>query len=206
MTTDRPTLARRDFCRIGMTTLSGFYLLPMARPNLQAKEKVTPRGAAENCVFLFLNGGAPQLDTWDLKEGHWTPPDFDVRTVRPGVLWPYGQFPKLAGQLDRVAISRSTEAWENAHARAQYYMQVGHIFSPPRANEMPSVGSVVASEFASRRLKTDFLPPFVANNFGAAQAGLIRQGCLPEANVPLSLNMEQSIPFVVPEAERPTFD
>src|SRR5260370_5882641 len=153
MTTDRPTLARRDFCRIGMTTLSGFYLLPMARPcNLQAKEKVTPRGAAENCVFLFLNGGAPQLDTWDLKEGHWTPPDFDVRTVRPGVLWPYGQFPKLAGQLDRVAIARSTEAWENAHARVQFYMQVGHIFIPARATEMPSVGSVVAYELPCRRL------------------------------------------------------
>jgi hypothetical protein len=204
--TDRPRLARRDFCRTGLATMAGFYLQPMLRPlNVQAKERVKPRGAAEYCVFLFLNGGAPQLDTWDLKEGRWTPPDFDVRTVKPGILWPYGQFPKLAGQLDRVAIARSTEAWENAHARAQYYMQVGHIFSPPRANEMPSVGSVVASEFASRRLKTDFLPPFVAINFGAAQAGLIKQGCLPEANVPLSLNMEQAIPFVVPEAERATF-
>ena len=107
--TDRPTLARRDFCRIGMATLSGFYLLPMISPsNLHAKERVTPRAAAEYCVFLFLNGGAPQLDTWDLKEGRWTPPDFDVRTIKPGVLWPYGQFPKLAGQLDRVAIARSS--------------------------------------------------------------------------------------------------
>ena len=173
--TDRPRLARRDFFRTGLATMAGFYLQPMLRPlNVQAKEPVKPRGAAEYCVFLFLNGGAPQLDTWDLKEGRWTPPEFDVRTVKPGILWPYGQFPKLATQLDRVALARSTEAWENAHARAQYYMQVGHIFSPPRANEMPSVGSVVASEFASRRLASDFLPPFVAINFGAAQAGLIK--------------------------------
>jgi hypothetical protein len=204
--TDRPTLARRDFCRIGMATLSGFYLLPMIGPsNLRAKERVTPRAAAEYCVFLFLNGGAPQLDTWDLKEGRWTPPDFDVRTIKPGVLWPYGQFPKLAAQLDRVAIARSTEAWENAHARAQFYMQVGHIFSPARATEMPSVGAVVAYELASRRRDTDFLPPFVAMNFGAAQAGLIKQGCLPEDYVPLSLNMEQSMSFVVPEPEKAAF-
>lgn len=205
--TDRPTLQRRSFCRIGMATMTGFGLMPMIRPlKVEASEKVTPRGAAEYCIFLFLNGGAPQLDTWDLKEGRWTPSDFDVRTVKPGILWPYGQFPKLAGMLDRVAIARSTAAWENAHARAQYYLQVGHIFSPPRANEMPSVGAVVASELASRRRTADFLPPFVAINLGAAQAGLIKQGCLPEEFGPLSLNMEQSIPFVVPEGERQDFD
>ena len=38
-----------------------------------------------------------------------------------------------------------------------------------------------------------------------AQAGLIKQGCLPDQYVPLSLNMEQSTPFVVPEAEKTAF-
>jgi hypothetical protein len=145
------------------------------------------------------------LDTWDLKEGRWTPPEFDVRRIRGNLLWPCAQFPKLAKQLDRLAIVRSTEAWENAHARGQYYMQVGHIFSPARANEVPSVGAVVAYEMQSRRKPEDYLPPFVAMNFGAAQAGLIKQGCLPETFVPLSLNMEQQMPFVVPDGEREAF-
>jgi hypothetical protein len=142
----------------------------------------------------------------DLKEGRWTPPEFDVRRIRGNLLWPCAQFPKLAKQLDRVAIVRSTEAWENAHARGQYYMQVGHIFSPARANEMPSVGAVVAYEMQARRKPSDYLPPFVAINFGAAQAGLIKQGCLPESCVPLSLNMEQPTPFVIPPEEREAFD
>jgi hypothetical protein len=203
--TDRPKLARRDLLRIGLASVAGYDLLPMIRPlKVEAKESVKLRGGADYCIFVFLNGGAPQLDTWDLKEGKWTPPDFDVRRIRGNLLWPCGQFPKLARQLDRVAIVRSTEAWENAHARGQYYMQVGHIFSPARANEMPSVGAVVAYEMQARR-QTDYLPPFVAINFGAAQAGLIKQGCLPEAFVPLSLNMEQQMPFVVPEAEKETF-
>jgi len=30
-----------------------------------------------------------QLDSFDLKEGKWTPPDFDVRTVKPGVRYAY---------------------------------------------------------------------------------------------------------------------
>ena len=204
--TDRPKLARRDLLRIGLATVAGYDLAPMVRPrNVLAKEKVKLRGAADYCIFVFLNGGAPQLDTWDLKEGHWTPPEFDVRRIRGNLLWPCAQFPKLAKQLDRLAIVRSTEAWENAHARGQYYMQVGHGFSPARANEMPSVGAVVAYEMQARRRPADYLPPFVAINFGAAQAGLIKQGCLPEKYVPLSLNMEQQMPFVVPEAEKEIF-
>src|SRR5215469_6455990 len=160
--TDVPTLNRRHFFRTGSVWVSGYWLLPMLTPyNVEAKENAGLRGGAEYCIFLFLNGGASQLDTFDIKEGKWTPADFDVRTVKPGVRLPYGLFPKLAGQLDHLVIARSMEAWESAHSRAQYYMQVGHPFSPARRNEMPAVGTVVAYEFAARRKPSDFLPPFV---------------------------------------------
>src|SRR6266481_6211893 len=158
-----PSLTRRHFFRTGAVTVSGFWLAPMVRPvNVTAKENVTPRGGAEYCIFLFLNGGASQLDSFDIKEGKWTPPDFDVRTVKPGIRLPYSLFPQLSGQLDHLVVARSVEAWESAHSRAQYYMQVGHPFSPARRNEMPAVGAVIASEFAFRRKVSDFLPPFVA--------------------------------------------
>ena len=94
-----------------------------------------------------------------------------------GLRLPYSLFPNLSGQLDHLAIARSVEAWESAHSRAQYYMQVGHPFSPARRNEMPALGAVIASEYASRRKASDFLPPFVAMNFSghrgrSRQAGL----------------------------------
>ncbi|MSO23683.1 MAG: DUF1501 domain-containing protein, partial [Acidobacteria bacterium] len=107
-----PTLTRRHFFRSGMATVSGFWLLPALRPiNVLAKEHVTPRGSAEYCIFLFLNGGASQLDSFDIKEDKWTPPDFDVRTVKPGLRMPYGLFPQLTGKLDDLVIARSVEAW-----------------------------------------------------------------------------------------------
>jgi len=156
---DIPTLTRRNFFRAGAASVSGYWLLPLAQPlNVEAKENVTPRGGAEYCIFLFLNGGASQLDSFDIKEGKWTPPDFDVRTVKPGIRLPYSLFPNLSGQLDHLAISRSVEAWESAHSRAQYYMQVGHPFSPARRNEMPALGAVIASELASRRKDSDWKP------------------------------------------------
>jgi hypothetical protein len=204
---DIPTLTRRHFFRAGTATGAGYWLLPMLRPfNVAAKENVTPRGGAEYCIFLFLNGGMSQLDSFDIKEGKWTPPDFDVRTVKPGVRMPYSLFPKLSGQLDHLVVARSVEAWESAHSRAQYYMQVGHPFSPARRNEMPALGAVIASEFAARRKASDFLPPFVAMNFAGTSAGLVRQGCLPYSYGPLPIEMKQGTEFVIDPGEKAMFD
>lgn len=204
---DIPTLTRRHFFRAGSVTVSGYWLLPFLRPiNVAAKENVTLRGGAECCIFLFLNGGASQLDSFDIKEGKWTPPDFDVRTVKPGIRLPYSLFPNLSGQLDRLVIARSVEAWESAHSRAQYYMQVGHPFSPARRNEMPALGTVIASEFAGRRKPSDYLPPFVAMNFSGTAAGLVRQGCLPYGYGPLPIEMKQGNEFVIDAGERAVFD
>src|SRR5260370_23674739 len=108
---DLPTLTRRHFFRAGTVAVSGFWVLPMLRPtNVTAKENVTPRGGAEYCIFLFLNGGASQLDSFDIKEGKWTPPDFDLRTVKPGLRLPYSLFPQFTGQLEQLVITRRVEA------------------------------------------------------------------------------------------------
>ena len=201
-----PVITRRQFIRVGMAAMSGFYLESLLQPrNVVASGKVNLRGAADFCIFIFLNGGASQLDTFDLKEGRWTPPDFDIRTTKSGIVMPYGLFPGLAPRGDQLAIVRSIEAWESAHARAQYYLQVGHSFSAARRKEMPSVGAVIASEFQSRRKESDFLPPFVAMNFNNTNAGLVREGCLPSRYGPLSLDMQQGTEFVIPETEKASF-
>src|SRR5262245_56564145 len=171
-----PKLSRRAFLRVGPVGVSCFYLLPVLAPrNVRASAKVKPRGSAEYCIFLFLNGGASQIDTFDFKEGRWTPPDFDLRTVKGGLLkLPVGLFPRLSERMDDLAVVRSGEAWEAGHSRAQFYLQVAHPISPARRNEMPSIGTIVAYEMESRRKASDFLPPFVSLNFGTgAGSGII---------------------------------
>lgn len=204
-----PGISRRGFLRVGAVGVSAYYLLPSAPPwNVQASTKVALRGSAEQCIFLFLNGGPSQIDTFDFKEGRWTPPDFDLRTIKGGPLkLPYGLFPKMAEKMDDVAIVRSVEAWEAGHSRAQFYLQVAHPISPARRNEMPSIGAVIAHETRSRRKATDFLPPFVSMNFGAGGgAGLIGAGCLDPSTNPLALDTKQDLNFVLAEAERQRFD
>jgi hypothetical protein len=204
-----PLLTRRNVLRIGSVGVSCFYLAPMLRPqNVRAESKTRLRGTAEYCIFLFLNGGASQIDTFDFKEGRWTPPDFDLRTVKGGMMkMPFGLLPRLSEKLDDLAVLRSVEAWEAGHSRAQFYLQVAHPISPARRNEMPSIGAVIAYEMQARRRAPDFLPPFVSMNFGTGGgAGIIGAGCLDPKLNPLTIDTKGDLNFVVPEADQRTFD
>ena len=203
--TSIPTLTRRQLLRIGSVALSGFELMPFARHlNAATISRVNPRGSAEYCLFVFLQGGASHLDTFDIKEGRWTPPDFAIRKLAPEVRWPMGLFPKLASRLPRIALARSLETWETEHGRATYYMHVAHPISPARLAEIPSLGAVVAYEFREKRKQTDFLPPFISMNYGA---DLPKEGCLGAKFGPLNLDTRGGRPaFLVPDAERRRFE
>ncbi len=205
--TSVPSLSRRQFFQVGTVGVWGFYLQPFLQPlNVYAKDEVKPRNTAEYCLFLNLSGGASHVDSFDIKEGRWTPPDFDIRTVKPGIRMPYGLFPKLSEMLDQVVVVRSMRSWENEHIRAQYYLQVAHQTSPARNKEMPSLGSVIAYEYEKRRRATDFLPPFVAINFTSGPFRVIGEGCLEAKCSPLTLEIaDRGFDFVVPEEEKTRF-
>ena len=152
MMTHVPRLTRREFIRVGAVGVTSYSLLPTLKANnVVAKEKAQPRGGAEVCILLFLQGGPSQLDTFDVKEGKWTPQDFDIQTVKPGLRMPMGLLPRLAQRTDKYTIVRSLEFWEAEHARGTYYLQAGRILSPARLNEIPSVGSIIAYETLDRR-------------------------------------------------------
>src|SRR5215471_126732 len=105
-----PQLTRRDFFRVGGATVAGYSLLPVISPlNVYAKSNKEPRGSAEVCIFYFLQGGMSQLDTFDLKEGNWTPEDAEVRTVHPGLKMPAALYPRLSERMNRLALIRSME-------------------------------------------------------------------------------------------------
>ena len=101
-------LTRRETLRLATVSVSGLHFLPWLAPtNVRAAGTAKPRGTARFCLFFMLDGGQSHVDGWDLKEGKWTPPDFDVREIKPGLKWPMGLYPKLAKQLDRVTLVRS---------------------------------------------------------------------------------------------------
>src|SRR5438045_8914113 len=95
----KPMLGRRMFFRHVASALGG-YLLPPARPlETIAKAAVTTKNTAKNVIFIMMAGAPSHTDTFDLKEGPWTPSSY-APTSYNGVRFPQGLFPTLAAQFD----------------------------------------------------------------------------------------------------------
>ncbi len=193
-------LTRRQLFRIGGLSMAAYRFLPLIEPKAQAAGTASPRGTARFCIFVMLQGGQSHVDSWDFREGPWTPEDFAVKRISGVGKWPMGLYPKLGERFDKFSLVRSIEAWESQHGRGQYYVQTAHQHNPALAKELPALGSVIASEFASQRKPDDSLPPYVAfNTF--PQVGLINQGFLPATYGPFHVNTESDLTALAPPEE-----
>jgi hypothetical protein len=109
----------------------------------------------------MLEGGASQIDTFDFKEGAWTPRDLEP-TDYNGIRWPRGIMPKLGGLIGEVALVRSARAWAAVHVLAQVWAQIGRNPTAATSRIAPHIGSVVSLEKTGTESGT--LPGFVSMN------------------------------------------
>ena len=72
------------------------------------------------------SGGPSHSDTFDLKEGAWTP-SFMAPTSYGDIRWPQGIMPKLGEQMDNIALVRSVRSWAAVHELARTWIQIGEI-------------------------------------------------------------------------------
>jgi len=182
-------LTRRALLRVGGINVVGGFLGAFLPRNVRAAGKAQPMGTARQVLFVNLEGGMSQVDTFDAKEGPWTPEYFDIRNCGGGLKLPHGLMPNLTQVLDRVTVVRSMAAWDAVHGRAQYYIQTGHPLNQALAREVPAIGAVVCHELAKSRKETDTLPAYLSMNMAGNQAGLINQGFLSAEYGPLSLSV-----------------
>ena len=140
-------VSRRHVLGGGILSLAGLTLADLLRG-----EAVGARPAkAKHCIFVFLNGGQAQLDTFDMKpdapdgiRGPYKPVD----TVVPGVQISE-KLPLLAKLTDKFTIVRSVTHHLSAHNSSAAYALSGH--SPgtdqnivPTVMDHPTYGSIVA--------------------------------------------------------------
>src|SRR5687767_4124372 len=99
---------RRDFVRAGALNFLGLHLAQY----LQLKAATTnPKGKAQACILLWLDGGPSQMDTWDPKpSSSFKPISTNVAGIQISEL-----FPKIATRMDKLAIIRSIHSGENNH-------------------------------------------------------------------------------------------
>jgi hypothetical protein len=170
---------RRSFISISGRAVMGSQIVrAFENYEVSAAVPVVPKATARTCVFVYMLGGPTQLETWDPKDGSWTPGDLDFRNYAGGVSLSHRLFPNLSDFAGDLVQLRSLQAWEAIHERAQYYLQAG-ASSNPSTRERPSVGSVVAREMRASVRQSDVLPPFVAINGQPLGAGFLSADCAP---------------------------
>lgn len=175
---NRPAIDRRVFFRHLGSAVAGSFFLPGRTLETVARGAATPIGKARNVIFVLLAGGPSHVDTFDLKEGSWTPPQFEP-TSYGDIRWPRGLMPSLAEQLGSIALLRSARAWALVHGLAQSWVQIGRNPTSSLSKIAPHIGSVVSRETAPAA-GSQTLPAFLSLN---AQSGP-SQGYLEAVHAP----------------------
>ena len=155
---------RRHFLRIG----GGLAIAGCLAPFASAEPRAAP-GRARSCILVYLLGGPPHLDMWDLKpsapveiRGPFRP----IATTVPG-LQICEHLPRLARMADRYALVRSVSHPNHNHTPMIYYTLTGHPVErpgedndvrPPQRGDFPHIGAVMARISGSPR----GLPGYIA--------------------------------------------
>lgn len=141
----------------------------------------------KHCIYLFMNGGCSQFETFDMKVGRPTGGPFrPISTNVPGTQI-CELMPKMSQQMDQIAVIRSMRTSQVDHPGGIYLMHTG--YSPTANVRFPEFGAIVAKYQGQEQ--TD-LPNFI-KIFGHGDAGA---GFLGPRYQPFGLS---------PDAQLPTF-
>jgi hypothetical protein len=148
----------------GALAASSLQNFGSSQPLFGAEEAAAslPKGKAEHCIFLWLGGGAGQIDTWDPK------PQGDPKAKKSGSMYKSIDtavsgtqvcefLPRCASLLDRFNVVRSVHHEViDEHAAATNRVHTGR----PTAGTVvyPSIGSIVSHE---RGAAGDGVPAYV---------------------------------------------
>lgn len=157
-------MTRRHFAQhlAGAAGLAGSALA--LGHSLRAHADVVKRNH-KSCILLWMGGGPPTIDLWDMKPGAATGGQFKpIATTGDAQI--NELLPKIADQMKHLSVVRSMSTREADHTRGTYYLHTGFVPNPNILH--PGYGSVVAHELAKQTAALE-IPPFVA--IGGASEG-----------------------------------
>ncbi len=150
-------MSRRGFLRVGGLSLGGATLPQI----LSAENPLDPsksRLGHKAVIMIFLAGGPPHQDMWDIKRDAPTNirGEFNaIKTNVPGIEI-CELFPKIAGMADKFAFIRSIVGAQGGHDAQQCLTGRSPRNAP--AGGWPSIGSVMSSVQGPA---STAVPPFV---------------------------------------------
>jgi hypothetical protein len=202
------SISRRRALHVGGLGLAGLSL-----PRLLAAREgsAAPAPRADHCIILFLDGGPPHLDMWDMKPD--APPEIrgefsPIPTSLPGYFM--GEMlPRMAQHAHRSTVVRSMHhSVNNAHAAAVYCSLTGHdrgdatVAIGAAQHDYPNIGAVFGRERPPQSAIVPFVHlPYITKEGagGPPQPGFFG-GFLGRSLDPLIVTRDPNAPdFSVPE-------
>jgi hypothetical protein len=148
-------LSRRDWLKVAAFGIAGTSVSGWM--DALADETARHPARKRSCILLWMTGGPSQLDTFDVKRGHENGgPTLDIETSVPGIRISE-HLPKLAEQMEHLAIVRSMKTQEGDHSRATYHLKTGYL--PQGPVHYPTLGSALSKELGREDAE---LPNFVS--------------------------------------------
>lgn len=133
-------IPRREFLQAGALAMGGLSLPQL----LKAEDQAGVRNSHKSVIMIFLSGGPPHQDMFDLKmqapteiRGEFSP----IPTNVPGIEI-CEHMPRMAGMMDKLAVIRSLVGAEERHAAFQ--CQTGRSFNRQPQGGWPSFGACVS--------------------------------------------------------------
>jgi hypothetical protein len=151
--------SRRSFLRIGALSFGGLSLSLADVLRTEASTPQAQRGRPKSVINIFLGGGPPHQDMWDIKplapreiRGEFRPIATRVSGIQIGET-----FPRIAAQMDKYAVIRSVVGAFGGHDAFQ--CMTGWTPDDLRAiGGRPSLGAAVAK---IQGAADPSVPPFV---------------------------------------------
>ncbi len=148
-------LSRRDLLRL---SACGAFGASMSRwlPAF-ANEAIKSPERRRSVILLWMTGGPPQTDTFDMKPGHENGGQFKAIDSSVAGIQVCEHLPQVAKLMEHCVPIRSMSTKEGDHTRGTYLMRTGNL--PTGPIQYPTMGSLFSKELG---LESSDLPNFVA--------------------------------------------
>jgi hypothetical protein len=174
---------RRELLRVGGLSLLGLSLPDLLAAQARAADHPADRtfGRARSVLFVFLQGGPPQHETFDPKpdapaevRGEFKP----IQTNVPGIQF-CELLPRTAAIADKLAVVRSLRTHTDLHDASAYWVFTGYKYTGQQSRQIspadwPYLGSVLRVVKPSERMPSYtsvWLPDVMRLNDNVQPAG-----------------------------------
>ena len=96
----------------------------------------------KHCILLWMNGGASQFETFDMKPGRPTGGLYRPISTNVAGTQICELMPQMAKQMDKIAVIRSMKTSQVDHPGGIYLMHTG--YQPSNTIRFPEMGAIVA--------------------------------------------------------------